>query len=255
MVTWNELNNRIDLNSPSVKQCEDVVSRLKEEKDNEWSVYLYQASTESAAVIIGNLVSVKGLDMHHTALDSACVNSLSEALTSSKTLKRLHLYCSPPTDGMKQIYDALSGNTSLEWFWLTGVPLTDEEITQLSDLLKTNKTLNSLRLIASNITDNNVQYIFDVLAKNHTITYLNISHNPQITSESTNKIANLIKTTTLTQLYLDNTSLKDEDITPLCAALSTNDTIETLGLSKKHEEICKTFDGYQSIRYRIRFYH
>lgn len=256
-IVWNDPNNSVELFSPSLKQCEDVINRLKEEEQsaNKWNIHLYQSSSESAEIIVKNLNLVRGFVIYLTTLESSCVSVLSDELTTNETLKVLHFYYSPLTGGVKKINDALYINKSLEVFWFNGVPMTEEDVTQLSDMLSVNTTLQSFRMIACDITDNYVKIIYDGLAKNHTLTYLNLSHNHEITTDSTSIIAELIKTTTsLAELYFDDTSLKDDDIKILCETLTVNDTIQTLGLSKALEESCKTFDCYQSIRNRIRFF-
>ena len=199
---------------------------------------------------------MRGFVIYLTTLDSSCVSALSDKLSTNESLKVLHFYYSPLTGGVKKIIDTLYINKSLEVFWFNGVPMAEEDVTQLSDMLSINTTLQSLRLIDCNVTDNYVKIMYDGLAKNQTLTYLNLSYNHEITTDSTSTIAELIKTTTsLAELYLDDTSLKDDDVKTLCDTLTVNDTIQTLGLSKALEESCKTFDCYQSIRNRIRFFH
>ena len=256
-IVWNDPKNSVELFSPSLKQCEDVINRLKEEEQsaNKWNIHLYQSSSESAEIIVKNLNLVRGFVFYMMTLSNSCVSALSDELTTNETLKVLHFYYSPLTGGVKKINDALYINKSLEVFWFNGVPMTEEDVTQLSDMLSVNTTLQSLRLIACNITDSYVKIIIDGLAKNHTLTYVNLSHNHEITTDSTSTIAELIKTTTsLAELYLDDTLLKDDDVKTLCDTLIVNDTIHTLGLSKTLEESCKTFDCYQSIRNRIHFF-
>ena len=198
---------------------------------------------------------MKRLEIYNTSLDSKCVSILSEILKTNKTIKRLVLVSSSLTGGIKQVSDSLFNNKTLEQLWLSNVTdITDEDITHLSTMLSSNTTLKELYLINCNITDNGVRYICEGLTKNQTLTLLNISRNPQITSVSTSTIADLIQTTTsLTTLYLYNTSLNNDDIKIICTSLNKNTTIRKLWLSRQHEEYCKKLDSYEVIKDRLVF--
>ena len=199
---------------------------------------------------------MRRLDIEHTSLDSKCVSILSEILKTNKTIKRLVLFSSSLTGGIKQVSDSLFNNETLEQLVLYNVTdITDEDMTHLSTILATNTTLKVLRLPYCNITDNGVRYICEGLTKNHTLTTLNISHNHQITSVSTSTIADLIQTTTsLTRLDLDNTSLNNDDIKTICTSLTKNTTIRKLYLSREHKEYCIKLDSYQVIKDRLVFW-
>ena len=188
---------------------------------------------------------MRRLDISCTLLDSKCVSMLSEALKTNTSMQQLYICSSPITDGIKQISDALFINTTLEVLWLDDVTgIKDDDMNHLPNVLTSNKSLKVLRLINCNITDNGVRHICEGLGKNQTLTILNIRGNPQITSVSTSAIAELLsKTSSLTRLTLQYTSLNDDDIEKICTALAKNTTIEKLELSKKHEEYCKNLDS------------
>ena len=198
---------------------------------------------------------MKRLDIVDISLDSKCVSILSEILKTNKTIKKLQLYSSSLTGGIKQVSDSLFNNKTLEELWLSYVTnITDEDITHLSTMLSSNTTLKELELSDCNITDNGVRYICEGLTRNQTLTELNISRNPQITSVSTSTIADLIQTTTsLTRLDLYNTSLNNDDIKTICTSLNKNTTIRKLHLSRQYEEYCKKLDSYQVIKDRLVF--
>ena len=119
----------------------------------------------------------------------------------------------------------------------------------LSSMLVSNTTLKELYLHNCHITDNGVQYICEGLTKYQTLTRLNIGGNRQITSVSTSIITDLIQTTiSLTDLYLDNTSLSNDDIKTICTSLSKNTTIWEVYLSRWQEEYCKQLDSYEIIK-------
>ena len=195
------------------------------------------------------------LDIHSTPLDSICMSTLSAELkNTNKTMRNVFLSYSSLTGGIKQISDALFTNTTLKVLSLINVTITDEDTSNLSNMLSINRTLEVLELSNCNITDNGVQYICEGLTKNQTLTRLSIRYNPQITSDSTSTIAELINTTkSLTYLRLHGTSLNNDDIKTICTALIENTTIQTLYLSKQHEEYCMKLDSYQVIKDRLQF--
>ena len=199
---------------------------------------------------------MKSLDIYYTSLDSKCVSILSEILKTNKTIKKLWLQSSSLTGGIKQVSDGLFNNETLEQLVLYNITdITDEDMTHLSTMLATNTTLKELYLSYCNITDNGVRYICEGITKNQTLTTLSIGHNHQITSVSTSTIADLIQTTTsLTTLYLYNTSLNNDDIKTICTSLTKNTTIRKLRLSREHEEYCKKLDSYQVIKNRVVFW-
>ena len=247
------------LDSPSVVESEDVISKLIKEQQTgkEWSIGLNSSSPESTAVIINNLnkCTVWSLYIWDTSLDSKCVSILSDILKTNKTIKILVLRSSSLTGGIKQVSDSLFNNETLEQLMLYHVTdITDEDMTHLSTMLATNTTLKELHLSNCNITDNGVRYICEGLTKNQTLTELNFGRSRQITSVSTSTIADLIQTTTsLTTLDLDYTSLNNDDIKIICTSLTKNTTIRKLYLSREHEEYCKKLDSYQVIKDRLVF--
>ena len=189
-------------------------------------------------------------------MDSKCVSILSEILKTNKTIKRLVLYSSSLTGGIKQVSDSLFNNKTLEELVLSSVSgITDEDITHLSTMLSSNTTLKELYLYNCNITDNGVRYICEGLTKNQILTKLDIGDNRQITSVSTSTIADLIQTTTsLTTLDLNNTSLNNDDIKTICTSLNKNTTIRKLWLSRQHEKYCMKLDSYRVIKDRLKFW-
>ena len=231
---------------------------IKEQQTGKkWSIYLWSSSPESTPVIISNLnkCTVWSLDINKTPLDSRCISLLSDILRINKTVKRIELWSSSLNGGIKEVCQCLSYNTTLEKLLLCNVTgITDEDMPHLSSMLVSNTTLKELYLHNCHITNNGVQYICEGLTKNQTLTRLNIGGNFQITSISTSTIADLIQTTTsLEDLYLDNTSLNNDDIKTICTSLTTNTTIWELYLSRQQEEYCKKLDSYEIINDKLKF--
>ena len=199
---------------------------------------------------------MRRLDIEGTSLDSRCVSILSEILKTNKTIKRLELRFSSLTGGIKRVSDSLFENKTLKKLVLSNVTgITDEDMSHLSNMLENNTNLKEFQLRHCNITDKGVQYIYKGLIKNKTLTEFDIRGNSEITSVSTSTIADLIQTTTsLKELRLHNTSLKDDDIETICTSLNKTTTIQKLVFSRQHEEYCKTLDSYQDIKDRLQFW-
>ena len=161
-VEWRDDIENVWLISPTIEQCEEVVSRLIEEQETKrsrWRINLRSSSPESALVIISNVskCAVGALDIHSTPLDSICMSTLSAELqTTNKTMINLYLHYSLLTGGIKQISDALFTNTTLVSLLLINVIITDEDTSHLSNILSINNTLKTLELTNCNITDNGV---------------------------------------------------------------------------------------------------
>ena len=239
-VWWFDDINRVWLSSPTIIQCDDVMSRLIKEQQTgkEWSICIESCSPESACLIFNclNKCSVWRLNIVTTSLDSTCMSTLFEVLRYNKQTKELRIASSPLANGIKQVTDALLFNNSLEKLLTKNLVLTDKDISHLSNMLSANKTLKVLNLHNCNITDKGVRYICQGLVKNQTLSTLNISGNCQITSDSTSAIVDLMhRTTSLTVLCLYNTSLSNDDIKTICTK-NTTVQIQYLcePLSKRH---------------------
>lgn len=254
---WSNEISRVSVVSPTTEQCEDVVKKLIQRKEEKWSIVLSRSSPESALKIIENVNEcfVRELDIRDAPLDSTCVSSLSEMLKENTTIKSLHFQSSPFTGGIKPISDALSINTTLEELTMWNIIVTDEDNANVSDMLSKNETLKVLSLFNCSITDNGIQYIIKGLNENQSLIELNLSRNPLITSVSTSTIVEFIHTTTsLAILHLNHTSLEDDDIKSICDVLNENNSIQELWLSKQQKESCEKFDNYETIKDKVHFW-
>ena len=241
-VYWRHDDNSVSIMSPSTKQCENIVSRLKQkQKMRDWRIELRSLTTESALVLIDNLdqFTVRELSIENTSLDSMCMSMLSKKVIRMKKL--LFKSSSLPGGSIKQVSDTLTHpSTSLEGLFLWNIPITDDDVIFLSGVLSNNKTLKTLDISNCDITDKGVQYICEEVAKNETLTTLALSNNLGVTSDSTSVIVQLIKTTkSLEILSFRKTSLNDDDIKKICDVKET--TIQQVLLSKQHEDICHYF--------------
>ena len=254
-VQW--IDTVIELISPSIKQCKEVVSQLDEQQtDKEWSIYLYSSSPESAYVILNdlNMFSVVSLDFVATSLDDNCMSKLSDSLSTNGTMKALRFTSCSLFGGIKQVIVGLFTNTSLETLWLHDTTITHEDVNHLSAMLGINTTLKALELSNCNVTDDHVRNFYKAVLKSHSLSKLDLSDNPQITSVSANYMIELINaTTSLQELSLHNTSLNPDDVKNICIALQSNNTIQKLMLSQQDQESCEKLDNYELIKDKLYF--
>ena len=170
----------VTLTSPTVEQCNDLMSRLNKQQDTKWKITLKSASPECLLIVLRNIDKsiVRTLDIWRTPFDSHCVSELSHALTSSKTLQIIHLVSSPlPPNNLEIILNAISNNNTLDTLELWGDDnITDDDIPHICQMLSKNTSLKILRLVNSrNITTSGKQQLSEILYKNKTLVSLHIN--------------------------------------------------------------------------------
>ena len=179
-VQWNTDSTSVHLTSPTVDQCEKVLSQLKETNEF-WRIILESATPESSLNVFSNINEslVRGLYILHTPLDNCCVSEMSRMLTSDKTMNVLYLMSSPlPPNSLEMLSKALSSNKTIKTFLLSGDDnITDEDIPHVCKMLGVNSTLEQLYLDCSNITNFGEQQISEVLEQNNTLIILYINGN------------------------------------------------------------------------------
>ena len=220
----------------------------------QWSIRLASSHPASTKVVIGNLNKCAVEELSIIVATPLCISSLSEILSTNNSLKTLNLSLNPNTPNIiKKMSRSLSTNTSLEVLLFTFLDVTEEDSVCLSEVLAVNKTLRKLSFSHSNITDKNFKHICEGLTKNHMLSAFKIDNNLQITSEGTDTIITLLKTTTsLTELCLLNNSLENEDVGKIVNALVSND-ITKLMISRIYEESCEKLDCYVLIKDKVVF--
>ena len=147
------------------------------------------------------------LTLNGCGINDITIKSISEALKTNKTLKRLDLYRNEITD-VKSIGEALKTNDTLQELGLGNNKITDvksigealeinkklqtlylyrneiKDVKSIGKALKTNNTLQRLNLVNNKITyDSGIQSIIDVLKTNNTLDELYLSHNPELVSK------------------------------------------------------------------------
>lgn len=177
-VQWDTDSASVHLTSPTVEQCEKVLSQLKETNEF-WRIILESSTPESSLKVFSSINEslVRGLDILHTTLDNCCVSELSRMLTSDKTMNVLYLMSSPlPPNSLEMLSKALSSNKTIKTFLLSGDDnITDEDIPHVCKMLGINTTLEQLYLDCSNITNFGEQQISEALVQNSTLITLYIN--------------------------------------------------------------------------------
>ena len=192
------------------------------------------------------------LELRDDTITDEDITHLSDMLAVNETLKGLHLHnCHITDESVQYIIEKLKNNKRLKVLDLSDCHITDKGVRYISDGLAMCKRLRMLQLANCDISDKGLQCMSVELAKSQLLTILDISNNPLISSGA---IADLINaTTSLTELHLFNTSMKETDIYTICNALATNKSIKQLLVSKQCETFFETYHNYESIKDRIVF--
>ena len=233
-VQWD--SDRIYLISPTIKDCEDVMTELAKQQQTrkKWTIYLSKSSIVGSTQTIINYLNkcaVRELDISDTPLDSDCVSALSEVLTTNKTMLALRLNSSPLSGCIKLVSDALRTNTYLAILALRDDTITDKDITHLSDMLAVNETLKGLHLHNCHITDESVQYIIEKLTNNKRLKVLDLS-DCHITDNGVRYISDgLAMCKRLRELQLANCDVSDKGLQYMSVELAKSQLLTTLDIS------------------------
>ena len=130
---------------------------------------------------------------------------------------------------------ALTGNTTLEVFYLNENNIGYEGANAIAQVLETNKTLK-LRILGlnkNNIGDEGAKAIATALTDNTKLEALYLNEN-KIGDEGAKAIAQVLKTETLITLYLNENIISDEGAKAIAHELKRNITLRYLQLSKNN---------------------
>lgn len=179
---WDITSKAVSLTSPSEEKCKEVMTRLINSPQKIlWRIILNKSSPNSLLIVLSgiNECLVRGLDIYDTRLDSRSAFELSRVLTYTKTLEYLHLHSSPLSNNLRIITNAMSVNTTLKTFELTGDDtITDQDMAYICELITVNTTLKWLSINkCPNITALGEQQISKVFNENKTLKYININDN------------------------------------------------------------------------------
>ena len=149
-------NDRVTLISPSMEECEEVMTQLKRKQETKWRITLWSSCPECLLIVFSNIneCMVRRLDIENSALDIHCVSKLSNVLTHNKTMEALRLNSSPlPPNTLQYLTSAVSTNSLLETLVFSDDDnITDKDIPYICQMLTINKSLKILSFRCSNVT-------------------------------------------------------------------------------------------------------
>ena len=160
-------DGRVSLTTPSLPQCQDVISKLKE--NNHYRVYLHRSSSYVVQFLLPQLLKIRTITM--ISIYSTKVtkdNIISLQLSNNTTLKRLAIAAgSINDDGVITLVQSLKYNKSITLLYLDRNPdITSASAQSLAELLLHNNTLEVLSLRDTNIDTNGVLVLVETLKTN-----------------------------------------------------------------------------------------
>ena len=173
--------DNVTLTSPTVEECEEVMTQLKREQQIQWSITLDRSSPESLLTVLVNINEcfVRTLDIKNTPLHSYCVSELAKVLTDNVKMEELYIFSSSfPPKNLQVIAKALSSNTTLKTLWLWDDDnITDKDISHICYIISANKTLKVLSFRCRNVTRLKFEKLSKALANNKTLNTFLINGN------------------------------------------------------------------------------
>ncbi|XP_019854995.1 PREDICTED: leiomodin-3-like [Amphimedon queenslandica] len=168
-VEWSQ--DGVQLTSPSVDQCKEVISKLEEEHK---SIIFNYSSSDSIQVLIPTVLergTINQLAIYFSLLSLDDVLSFSSQLSINKSLTTLRLtHGSMSDDGVIALAQSLQYNKTLHSLYLEYNPgITSACAQSLAELLLTNNTLNGLSLDHTNIDTDGVMILMESLKTNNTL--------------------------------------------------------------------------------------
>ena len=155
------------LTTPSLLQCQDVISKLKE-NNHHW-VILSHSSSYIVTFMLPQLLKIRTItmiDIYYTKVTKD--NIISSQLSNNTTLKTLVIADrSINDDGVITLIQSLKYNKSITRLYLYNNPdITSASAQSLAELLLHNNTLEHLYLDHTNIDTNGVLVLVETLKTN-----------------------------------------------------------------------------------------
>ena len=153
--------------TPSLPQCQDVISKLKE-NNHHW-VSLHRSSSYVVQFLLPQLLKIRTIteiNIHFTKVTKD--NIISSQLSNNTTLKTLWITDgSINDDGVITLVQSLKYNKSITSLYLSNNPdITSASAQSLAELLLHNNTLEALSLWGTNIDTNGVLVLVETLKTN-----------------------------------------------------------------------------------------
>ena len=157
----------VSLTTPSLPQCQDVISKLKE--NNHDTVDLSHSSSYIAQFLLPQLLKIRTITwirIYSTKVTKD--NIISSQLSNNTTLKTLTITGgSINDDGVITLVQSLKYNKSITILYLYNNPdITSASAQSLAELLLHNNTLGVLWLYHTNIDTNGVLVLVETLKTN-----------------------------------------------------------------------------------------
>ena len=182
---WNSWYMYVYLTTPSLPQCQDVISKLKE--NNHHDVTLSHSSSYVVQFLLPQLLKIRTIT--EISIRSTKVtkdNIISLQLANNTTLKRLVTADgSINDDGVITLVQSLKYNNSITRLHLYRNPdITSASAQSLAELLLHNNTLGYLDLMDTNIDSNGVLVLVETLKANKGLRTLFLNPRHQQTCHS-----------------------------------------------------------------------
>ena len=183
-VEWDSWG-RVSLTTPSLPQCQDVISKLKE--NNHSTVSLHRSSSYVVQFLLPQLLKIRTITM--ISIRSTKVtkdNIISSQLSNNTTLKELVIHGgSINDDGVITLVQSLKYNKSITNLRLHNNPdITSASAQSLAELLLHNNTLGVLWLWGTNIDTNGVLVLVETLKTNKGLRILSLDKQHKQTCHS-----------------------------------------------------------------------
>ena len=186
-MTWDSNSGRVSLLSPSVEQCQEVISKLKDNHQY-YSITLRYSSPDIVQLLVPPLLKIRTITLlfiqHlHTPLTHGAILSFSSSLSTDKSLRTLFItHDSINDDGVIALVESLKTNDTLKYFYLyNNSGITSASAHSLAELLLTNYTLSNLGLDHTNIDSNGVLVLMESLKTNKTLKLLRLDKRHKLT--------------------------------------------------------------------------
>ena len=184
-MTWS--SNDVYLSNPSVEQCQEVISKLKDNHQYR-SITLSNSSPDIVQLLVPPLLKIGTitlLNIHrlHTPLTHDAILSFSSSLSTNKSLLVLNItYDSINDDGVITLVESLKPNDKLKYLYLEyNSGITSASAQSLAELLLTNHALSDLWLDHTNIDTNGVPILMESLKTNKTLKQLGLDQRHELT--------------------------------------------------------------------------
>ena len=164
---WDSDYGSVSLTTPSLPQCQDVISKLKE--NNHHGVDLWDSSSYVVQFLLPQLLKIRTItDISIWSTEVTKENIISLQLANNTTLETLVIANgSINDDGVITLVQSLKYNKSITYLYLDNNPdITSASAQSLAELLLHNNTLVGLSLEDTNIDTNGVLVLVETLKTN-----------------------------------------------------------------------------------------